>query len=74
MINQLASSDSQYNNALHEALQTAINGNDLISALTAFDTAQQNDRLKYTLINYGKSHATSESQGLMIHQAFSSLT
>ena len=73
MINQLRSSDSEYGYALYDSLQTAINGNDLISALTAFDTAQQSDRLKYTLTNYGKSHATDVHESLMIQQALDSL-
>jgi len=69
MITTLESTTSQYEQQLTTALGTAINGNDLISALSAHDASQLNSRLKYIFTNYTKSHATSSAHGLMIQQA-----
>ena len=73
MINTLESTTSQYEQELHTALTTAINGNDLISAMTALDDSQQNARLKFIFTNYQKTHTTSSSQGGLIEQALSTL-
>ncbi len=73
MISSLDGTDSQYEQALQTALETAINGNDLVSALTAHDQSSLNDRLKYIFTNFQKTHSTSKPQGLMIKQALATL-
>jgi hypothetical protein len=73
MINQLESTTSQYDQALTASLSTAASGNDLITALTTFDTSQLSDRLRFVLTNYSKSHATSEAEGVLIQDALATL-
>ncbi len=73
MITTLESTTSQYEQVLHSALTTAINGNDLVSALSSIDENQQADRLKFILRNYTKTHSTSSLQGGLIEQAIATL-
>lgn len=73
MITALESTTSKYEQELTTALSTAINGNDLVSALTAFDASQLNARLKFIFTNYQKSHATSSPQGALIQDAIATL-
>ncbi len=73
MINQLQSTTSKYENVLHTSLETALNHNDLISALTSFDDASQNDRLKFVLNNYTKTHLSSVAHATLINDAIATL-
>ena len=73
MISTLESTTSQYEQALHSALTTAINGNDLISALTALDDSQQTDRLKFIFNNYQRTHLSSIGHATLIQDAIATL-
>jgi hypothetical protein len=64
---------SHYEQNLQQALTTAINSNDLIASLTAFDDSGQNDRLGFVLKNYQKIHLSSIGHASLIQDAIASL-
>ncbi len=64
---------SDYEIELQTLLKTAINGNDLISGLTAFDDAGQNYRMKFVLNNYQKTHLSSIGHITLIQDALATL-